>query len=408
MNTYGACGLFAFLTFIAPGAMARDGEGLSDMRRARARKASSEEPSTPEAAKTGEGPKETPVWDLGVFGYLRVGYENVQRDDRYTFVGANNGFILESARVGFEAIHRPYNLTFRISAEGASDVQTGLNTPLGLLDFRLRDAFVRYDPWSFIGIALGQLKAPFAEEELRGTQDLLFASRAVGQEGVLVGRGFQQPGIALDRQLGLMISPQKAIKIAGDVHAAYYAMVMNGNGVNQMLDDNAKLGVVGRAELGYGEYVRIGAGAYYNPRTVGTPPNYYEENDVGLAADVALKFRGFEALGQFAQVRTTFPTVNSQAQTKLAFHLQAGYEIALPHIGITPAYRYAHYHPWSGTGNVNGQDYTAFRLDYHTVGLRLRGEKLPLSLWANYTFTVEPDARKLANNRLEILAQVVF
>lgn len=79
--------------------------------------------------------------------------------------------------------------TFRVSFEGASDVLRAPNTLLGSLSVRLRDAFARWDPFSFAGIQVGQVKAPFQEEELRGTQALLFASRAVGVERVAPGRG---------------------------------------------------------------------------------------------------------------------------------------------------------------------------------------------------------------------------
>jgi hypothetical protein len=332
----------------------------------------------------------------------------VQKDARFNFVGANNGFLLESARIGVEGGNSDYHLGFRIAAEGASDIQQGVNTPMGHLDFRLRDAFIRYDPAPFLGIQVGQFKAAFSEEELRGTQDLLFASRALGQEGVLVGRGFQQAGVALDRQLGIMVSPAKPINLGGELHLSYFATVMNGNGANQMLDDNSKLGVIGRVEVGYGSYVRLGGGVVYNPRTVGTPPALYDENDLGFSADAVVKLQGFEAMGQIVQIKTTFPTVGSAAQTKRAYHAQLGYTFEAPHLHLTPAYRYAHYHPWAGTGAVAGLDYDAFKLDYHTVGVRIRGEKLPLSLWLNYTFTVEPAARALDNNRFEALAQIVF
>ncbi len=390
---------------------ARDGEGLSDMRKTRDGKKSepAKDPNNPEKVDP-KAAKEEPKspWEVGVYGYVRAGYENVQKDSRYNFVGRNNGFILESARVGLEGGNTDYHVSFRIAAEGASDIQQGVNTPLGYLDFRLRDAFIRYDPMPFIGIQLGQFKAAFAEEELRGTQDMLFATRAVGQEGVLVGRGFQQAGVALDRQLGVMLSPAKPIKLGGELQVAYYAMLMNGNGANQMLDDNSKVGFIGRLELNYGSYVRLGGGMVYNPRTVGIAPSFYDEDDLGFSADVAVKVKGFEALGQFVQIKTTFPTVGSAAQTKQAYHAQLGYTFEAPYIHITPGYRYAHYHPWAGTGSSAGLDYDAFKVDYHTVGVRLRGERLPLALWLNYTFTVEPAARALDNNRFEAMAQVVF
>lgn len=346
---------------------------------------------------------EKSAWDFSLYGYLRGGYDYTFKDGRYDFVGRNNGFVLDSARVGMQGRSTTYGVTFRISIEGASDVVTSSNTPQGSLAVRLRDGFARWDPVSFAGIQVGQFKAPFQEEELRGTQSLLFASRAVGVEGVAPGRGFQLPGIQLDRQLGVMISPIQPI--GGDVAVSYYLMVMNGNGANQLLDDNGKIGLVGRTELDILKYVRIGAGVFHNERRVGAPPNLYDEEDFGLTGDVSLNVAGLEALAAVTRVRTVFPTVGTSARAQLAYHLQAGYRFDIVRLQLTPAYRYAYFHPWESGG---GGGFDAFKLQYHTFGVRLAHAKLPVTAWLNYTLTGEEEGRTLSNDRIEILGQVTF
>lgn len=343
------------------------------------------------------------LWELSPFGYLRVGYDHTFKDDRYDFVGRNNGFVLESARVGLDGRFHPLNITWRVSIEGASDVLTAPNTPQGTLSVRLRDAFGRWDPVEWIGVQAGQFKAPFQEEELRGTNALLFASRAVGVEGVLPGRGLETPGIQLDRQVGVMLSPARPL--GGDVGASYYLMVMNGNGSNQLLDDNGKFGIVGRAELGYREYVRFGAGVFRNDRTVGQLPNLYNEEDFGLTGDVTARVAGLSVMGAVTRLRTVFPTVGASARTQLAFHGQAGYRFELPYWYITPAYRYAYFHPWQDGG---GAGFDAFKVQYHTFGIKTGLTKLPVAAWLNYTLTSEESGRKLTNDRIEVLAQVTF
>jgi len=347
--------------------------------------------------------KEKGPWDFSLFGYLRAGYDYSFKDERYDFVGRNNGFVLDSARVGMQGRSVAYNVTFRISIEGASDVLTAPNTPLGSLSVRLRDGFARWDPVSFAGLQVGQFKAPFQEEELRGTQSLLFASRAVGVEGVAPGRGFQLPGIQLDRQLGVMLSPIQPI--GGDVAVSYYLMVMNGNGSNQLLDDNGKVGLVGRTELDILKYARIGAAVFHNERTVGTPPNLYNEEDFGLTGDVSVSIAGLEALAAVTRVRTVFPTVGTSARVQLAYQAQAGYRFDIASLQLTPAYRYAYLHPWESGG---GGGFDAFKLQYHTFGVRLAHAKLPVTAWINYTLTGEEEGRKLSNDRVELLGQVTF
>lgn len=360
----------------------------------------------PTPSQPGPQPHDNPKnpWELALFGYFRAGYDFTFKDSRYAFVGRNNGFILDSARVGVDGKYVPFGIAWRVSAEGASDVQLGPNTPIGSLSVRLRDAFVRWDPVQFAGLQLGQFKAPFQEEELRGTNTLLFASRSVGVEGVQVGRGFEQPGIVLDRQLGLMISPARPI--GGDVAVSYYLMVMNGNGGNQLLDDNGSFGLVGRTELGYREYVRVGAAVFKNERTVGTPPNFYNEDDLGLTGDVAVKIEGLQVLGSVTRVRTTFPTVGTDARVQLAFMGQAGYRFELPQWFIMPAYRFAYFHPWQGGGG--DESFDAFRVQYHTFGVRSGLSKLPVQAWLNYTLTTEAPERRLDNDRVELLGQVTF
>lgn len=384
--------------FFGRTALAGDGEGLADMRAAAGASSST-------ASSTTIG-----TFQLGAYGYVRGGYALVQKDPRYDFIGRNNGFYLDSARVGLEARSRDGGLTVRISVEGASDMADAPNTPMGTLEVRLRDAFVRWDPHSVVGIQLGQYKAPFAFEELRGIQDLMFASRAVGQIGVAPGKGFQEPGIAIDRQLGAMVSPAKPIMF-GDFGFSYYAMLMNGNGPNQLYDDNGNPGYVGRLELLYSKYVQLGGAGYRNFRTVGTPPNLYNENDVGIAADALVRVEGLEVFGQYAQVTTAFPTVGAKDRTRVAYHAQIGYRFDNPYVPFAPAYRYAHYHPWaSGGGAVGNADYDGYKIDYHTLGLRVWHPTLPLQAYVNYTLKMEPSnsPRKLDNDELQILVQVVF
>lgn len=383
-------------------ARARDGESLEDVKALTAPVPDLPQPPPADAPepKKSEGP-----WELGVYGYLRAGYDWTHPDDRYTFVGQNNGFVLDSARVGVQGKNKDYDVTFRVSVEGASDVLASPNTPIGSLSVRLRDAIARWDPIPWVGLQVGQFKAPFQEEELRGTPDLMFASRAVGVEGVQPGRGFQVNGIALDRQLGVMLSPGKPIGREDGLKVAYYAMVMNGNGSNQLLDDNGRPGIVGRGEVEYGKWVRVGAALFRNDRRVGEPPNQYNEEDLGLTGDVDVKVSGLEVFGAVTRLRTGFPTVATAARIQLAFQGQAAYRIPLGPVFVAPGYRYAYFHPWQSGGN---QGFDQQKLQYHTLGVRVGGTKLPIQGWLNYTITGEAAGRDLSNDRLELLGQVTF
>ncbi len=395
----------SFIAALASGrpALARDGESLEEVKGTLTTPTPDQIQPTPVGQpepKKADGP-----WQFGVYGFLRAGYDWTHPDDRYDFIGQNNGFVLDSARLGAQGRNTEYGVTFRVSVEGASDVLSSPNTPIGSLSVRLRDALVRWDPIPWVGLQVGQFKAPFQEEELRGAQDLMFASRAVGVDGVPTGRGFQVNGIQLDRQLGVMLSPGKPIGRADGLKVAYYAMLTNGNGSNQLLDDNGRVGIIGRGEVEWAKNVRFGAALFRNDRRVGAPPDTYNEEDLGLTADLGVKLHGLELFTAATRLRTGFPTVATSARVQLAFHAQAAYRIELGPLFVAPGYRYAYFHPWQEGGNAG---FDLQRLQYHTLGARVGGTRLPLQGWVNYTFTGEESGRSFSNDRLELVGQVTF
>lgn len=346
---------------------------------------------------------------LRPWAYVRMGYERVEEDSRFDFVGRNDGFVLDNARVGIDAAIGE-QLSVAFSVEGASDVRRGLNSTFGDLDVRVRDAYGRWDPFSFVGVQAGQFKAPFAAEELRSRADLLFVSRAVGQEGVLPGRGFEEPGVAVDRQLGVMLSPRERLPIWQEVRGSYYFMLANGNGENQVVNDNTKLAYIGRGELHYSDFVTLGAAFLINDRTTGELPNQTRDKDTGFATDIMITPFGVELFFQYVEVETEFKTVpQALDRTQRAYHVQAGYTFETPWLTITPGYRYAHLNPFAkAKGDQTGLDLDSFQVGYHTLGARFGHLDLPLALLVNYTFTEEKTPRKLDNDRLQILAQVSF
>ena len=348
-------------------------------------------------------------WSISPWGYVRLEYESVQNDDRVTNppIGRNDGFILDNARLGLDLTYRD-QLSFLMSLEGASDIQNSFNSPSGQIDVRLRDAYVRWDPIRYIGIQGGQFKAPFDAEDLRPTPDLLFASTAVGWQGVLAGRGYQEAGISLDRQLGVMLSPNAPIRY-GDFGGMYYFMIGNGNGTNQLLNDNSRLTIIGRVEAMYSKLVTLGAAGFTNDRTIADPPNQAREDDTGVAADLMINPDPFEVFFQFGQVETDFPTTGVSSRIRRTWHAQAGYRIDTPwSFSVTPAYRYAFYDPWANAGSNSGASENALALYYHTFGMRLAHTGLPLTLFINYTLAEEQNPRQLTNDQFQILAQVVF
>jgi hypothetical protein len=347
------------------------------------------------------------TWFFDWFGYVRVAYDWTKDDEDVPYVGDNNGFVLRNARLGVTGGIPEHGFRFQLSIDGAADLRESVNTPLGDLDVKLRDAYLRFDPYFWMGYQAGQFKLPFSGEELRSTADLVFVSRAVGLEGVPVGRGYEEPGIVVGRQLGFMISTQDPIWL-GDFGVSYYAAAANGNGLNQLLNDNSELAYVGRLELFYGDWVRLGGSVLFNDRTVGEPPDLFEENELGFSGDLLVRWEGLEVYGQLTQLTTEFPTIGAPNREQLAYHAQIMYRFDQLGVPFAPAYRFAYYHPWASGGEDGSSNLDKFQLTYHTFGLAVWSPDVPYSGIINYTLTVEDTARELDNDRLEVLLQVVY
>src|SRR5690348_15945056 len=75
------------------------------------------------------------------FGYLRLHYIAVQNDPNVAFVGRDDGFELQNARVGVRG-DLGLRASFVLAIDGAVDERTQVNTPQGKLAVGLRDAFM--------------------------------------------------------------------------------------------------------------------------------------------------------------------------------------------------------------------------------------------------------------------------
>src|SRR5262249_57294301 len=87
-----------------------------------------------------------------LFGLLRLKGGFIQDDPNVAFVGRNDGFTLQNARLGLQGSWE--RLFFRFSAEGAVDDREGQNATSGTLQFALKDAFVDVTLADFLTLRL--------------------------------------------------------------------------------------------------------------------------------------------------------------------------------------------------------------------------------------------------------------
>lgn len=355
-----------------------------------------------------DGHDEANQFDLAINGYLRTVLGFVHDDATQTdFVGRNDGFKVGNARLIVSGSYR--DLHFELGLDGAVDRRDGSNTATGEVKVSLKDAFVRYAPWSWLHLTVGQFKPPFDAEELTSTRSMLFIDRAVESRGVLGVEGRNVAGLSLDRQVGVMLSSDDLMLASVPLGLRYYVAVTDGTDANHPLNDNDSFAYTGRLEFLWSDHLVVGVGAHHNAQTLGEAPDLLNQTRFGLAADLSLDIAGVLLRGQFMRFTTTVDDVEGEPEiTAMGYHAQIGYELPW---GFVPAYRFASYDPTSdfdaGDPAVASQ-FDADALMYHTVGLAWFAPGYPARLAFNYTLTVEEDARELNNDRVDFLVQVEF
>lgn len=377
--------------------------------------------------KRAQCPKDTLLcWQTGtaaasvaVWPKLRVrpGFEYVDADPQIAYIGENDGFFLDSARMGVEGNVSDL-VRFKLTLDAASLVPGGTpNQAVTPIMAAARDAYVAWTPSRWFMLQAGQQNMPSDYEGGDVDAVIPFTRKSVLASGVRPGHGNAVNGLSPSRQVGIVLGSTDDAKL-GDIPLEYRLGVANGNGQNTFGNDNGVPALYLRLGSGFGELVRVGVGGRYNPRTVGTLPNLYTEADVVGFADAALTIAGLEfvveGIGRQTALTTFIPDPNNPAGQESGWGAATwlGYTIGLgdmlgARLDAKPAVRFAFYDPSSA--------FPTDQLMETTIGVRLDGDRkvMPLSFLLDYTFLTEVGdlannvaARDLANNRLTALFQI--
>ncbi len=339
-------------------------------------------------------------WRLFVGGYIRAQYTGIQNDAGNGLIGQNDGFILGNARLTLQGSMRD-TLGFRLQFDGAVDRNTSPNTGSGEVVTRLKDAYIFWNAFDFLGVKFGQFKPPYDVEEIFSTSEILFVDRSVGSRGVQGVEGFNQPGLSIQREVGLEFGTPGYFPFAsGDEPEGFgvsYGIAMtNGETANRTLNDNDQLAYYGRLGLHWGDLVRVGGAYFVNNSLVGEQPDVIEEDRSGFTADLTFTGFGVTAVASYIQNTTATPDVDVNPE-EVGTAYQASLAYKEPFFGFQPAVRYAYYDPTDALEND--------ALTYITVGVNYLPD-YPIRLTVNYTLTGEEEGRELNNNRFDTMLQV--
>ncbi|MBX7096700.1 MAG: OprO/OprP family phosphate-selective porin [Myxococcaceae bacterium] len=249
------------------------------------------------------------------YGYAKVGvfYTFPAQDDQ--LLGSNGGFRLAALRLGMQ-ISLADSLTVVTSIEGNARRPSAEDPTVGTRVVDLRDAYLDWTWCRGATLRVGQFKAPFWAETLLGDDLLPFITRSPVSDGVLPPEGFgPQTTLTLDRQIGLQLSSSR---LGGETFGLRYAVaVVNGNGANQLFNDNNIVAPVGRLEVDLMQKVTLGVNGYFNVKTDGIRTNRLNVSQVGYGADLKARWEWLSALVGVVGRSSTYGTAGLPAESAI-------------------------------------------------------------------------------------------
>ena len=342
------------------------------------------------SSETAPGKKFT--WEP--FGYLRMQYIAVQDDPISEFVGRNDGFELQNARLGVrgQLLDR---MSFVVAFEGAVDERLAVNTPRGKLEVRLKDAFVDTHLTGQIDARAGYFES-LVDPNIEGDTVREFVDRPIESRGMRATEGFQTDGLTPGRSLGAAIRMQPAEPASGAAFGFEIA-VQNGADEYASNNDNNLPSASASALLVLPKGGWLVASARFNRRTVGEVQALKNEDDLQgtIGARIPAGPVAFGAAAAF--VRTSYPTTGGTVQNAFGAHGQLTYTLPGDN-PLTLGYRFGILDPSSLL--------LTDRVMEHTAGATLAVPAYRMRLQLQGTHVVEQ--RELSNSRVQLAAEVAL
>lgn len=351
-------------------------------------------PSPGDLAKVAPEPEAKPAFTWEPYGYLRLQYLMVQNDPNVAFVGRDDGFELQNARLGIRG-KLADKLKFVMAIEGAVDERKQVNTPDGKLKVGLKDAYVDAVVSGKVTARAGFFET-LVDPNLDGDTVREFVDKPIESRGMRATEGYQTEGLPPGRSLGAAIR----FEPEGEVNApaaGFEVAVQNGADEYASNNDNdtPAVSASGIIKLPKGSWVV--ASGRFNRRTVGDLPFRQDEDDIQGSIGARI-VGGPVAFGAGAVVqRTSFPTTGGPVQNGYGAHAQLSVKIEGTH-PISIGYRFGVLDPSSLI--------LTDRVMEHTAGAVMAVPTYRMRVQLQATHVVEQGARTLSNDRVQLAAEV--
>jgi hypothetical protein len=324
------------------------------------------------------------------FGFLRMQYIAVQNDPNVAFVGRDDGFELQNARVGVRG-DLGLRASYVIAIDGAVDERTQVNTPQGKLKVGLRDAFMDVRLAGPTMLRGGYWQAWVDPEALIPDTARAFVDHPIESRGVRATQGWYTPGLPPGRSMGA------AIRSDGPVFG-YEVAVQNGADEFASNNDNdmpavSAAGVVRLANDGF-----VMAALRWNPRTVGDLPFRQDETDYQATAGAQVNAGPVQLGAGVIVQRTIFESTGGPAQDAYGAHAQLMVKVVDGENPISVGYRFGILDPSSLI--------TTDRVMEHTAGAVMGVPSYRMRVQLQLTHVEEQADRELSNDRVQLAAEV--
>jgi hypothetical protein len=344
-----------------------------------------------------------PRFSFEPFAFLRLQYIFVQDDPNVAFIGRDDGFELQNARVGVAGhLGRVY---YKLAFDGATDERAQINSPQGKLTVALKDAWADVAvsgeaPWLQTSLDRVVIRGGFfqswvePEAQIPDTKREL-VDRPIESRGMRPTEGWQTPGLTPGRSLGVAVRLDPAPRDDG-VGVGFELAAQNGADEYASNNDNNYLAVSAGGIVRFpGDGWVVGA-LRWNPRTVGLLPFRQDETDyqASIGGHVVV---GPASLGIGGIVtHTVYVTTNGPSQNAYGAHAQAMF--ALP-VGapVSVGYRFGILDPSTLI--------TTGRVMEHTAAALWAMPRLHMRFQLQATHVVWVPSRQIQDDRIQLAAE---
>lgn len=361
------------------------------------------ETAVPEPAEL--PPPNDPLSRAGVtwrpFGYMRMQYRIVQNDPNVAFIGRNDGFELQNARIGVIAAYKD-RMRFVVALEGAISDRAQLNLPEGRLRDGLRDAYVDVAIAGDLAVRAGYFRTlvdpDIQGDNLEGDTLREFVDRPIESRGVRATEGYETPRLTPGRSIGAALRLDRGGPV-GAPAIGFEVAVQNGADELASDNDNDTPAVSASVLARFPRDSWVVASARFNRRTEGELPFRQDEDDLQASLGARVEAGPVTLGGGAMLTRTSFPTVGSPVSNSYGAHAQLAVRIPGP-LPIAVGYRF-------GILDASSLIVTD-RVMEHTAAAVLAVPAYRFRVQLQVVHTVEQESRTLTNDRIQLAGEIAL